>query len=87
MIVNSFVTPSTQKEFSAVSELGMLAKFWAQQWIPGWILSNFHLNNISVAQKLAELELLLNLAKSADAILERGLIWAGGHICWFVEVE
>ena len=56
MIVNSFVTPSTQKEFSAVSEPGMLAKFWAQQWIPGWILSNFHLNNISVAQKLAELE-------------------------------
>ena len=43
-------------ETSAVFEPCMIGQFWAQQRIPGWILSNFHLNNISVAQKLAELE-------------------------------
>ena len=31
MIVNSFVTPTTQKEFGAVSEPGMLGQFWARQ--------------------------------------------------------
>ena len=53
MIVNSFVTPTTQKESGAVSEPGMLGQFWAHQWI----LTNFHLNNIFVAEKLAELNL------------------------------
>ena len=35
----------------------MLGQVWQDQWIPGWFLTNFHLNNIFVAQKLAELNL------------------------------
>ena len=34
----------------------MLGQIWKHHWIPGWILTNFHLNNIFLARKLAELE-------------------------------
>jgi len=43
-------------ETSAVCYPGMLGNIWKHHWIPGWILTNFHLNNIFLAQKLAELE-------------------------------
>ena len=41
---------------------------------PGWILTNFHLNNIFLAQKLAELEPGPDWGKDADVILEQSLI-------------
>ena len=46
----------THKETSAVCYPGMLGQVWEHQSISGWILTNFHLNNIFLAQKLAELE-------------------------------
>ena len=44
------------KEMDAASKRSMLGKFWIQHWIPGEILTDFHVNSYSVAWKLTELD-------------------------------